>query len=81
MRFATKTVLLTLALTLALNGVAFAGDNGQGWFGEHTDKTVTYFGLGLVLLFPLIALIGSFVQGRLERRAQARQDAILKTGN
>lgn len=80
MRFAAKTILLALALSLALSSVAFAGDNGQGWFGEHTDKTVTFFGLGLVILFPLIALIGSFVQGRLERRAQERKDAIFKTG-
>lgn len=80
MRFAARTILLTIALTIALSSVAFAGDNGQGWYGEHTDKTVTFFGLGLVILFPLVALIGSFVQGRLERRAQERKDAIFKTG-
>ncbi|MDX6643730.1 MAG: hypothetical protein QOD76_1692, partial [Solirubrobacteraceae bacterium] len=32
------TALLTLAL---LAPVAMAGDEGQGWYGEATDKVVT----------------------------------------
>lgn len=80
MRSAIKTFALALALTLTLSANAFAGDNGMGWIGEADDKTVTFFGLGLVILFPLVALIGSFIQGRLERRAQERKDAIFKSG-
>jgi hypothetical protein len=80
MRSAIKTLVLTLALTLALAANAFAGNNGQGWIGEADDKTVTMFGFGLIILFPLIALIGSSIQGRLERRAQERKDAIFKSG-
>lgn len=80
MRSAIKTLALSLALTLAVAANAFAGDNGQGWIGEADDKTITIFGLGLVILFPLIALIGSSIQGRLERRAQERKDAIFKSG-
>lgn len=85
MRSTIKTIVFrvlptTLALVLALAGTAFAGDNGQGWIGEASDKTVTFFGLGLVILFPLIALIGSFIQGRLERRADERKNAIFKSG-
>jgi hypothetical protein len=80
MRRAVTTFTLSLALTLALATNAFAGDNGMGWIGEADDKTVTFFGLGLVILFPLVALIGSFIQGRLERRAQERKDAIFRSG-
>ncbi|MBI4898223.1 MAG: hypothetical protein HY827_07630 [Actinobacteria bacterium] len=79
MRRAITTFALSLALTLALAANAFAGDNGMGWIGEADDKTVTFFGLGLVILFPLVALVGSFIQGRLERRAQARKDAIFRS--
>lgn len=80
MRSAIKTLALSLALTLCLAANAFAGDNGQGWIGEADDKTVTMFGFGLIILFPLIALIGSFIQGRLERRAEERKSAIFKSG-
>jgi hypothetical protein len=78
MRNVLKTVLLTLAIMSAMTATAFAGDNGQGWYGEIDDKIVTWFGLGLVILFPLVALIGSFIQGRLERRADERKSAIFK---
>ena len=80
MRSVIKTLCLTVALTLALAANAYAGDNGMGWIGEADDKIVTFFGLGLVILFPLVALIGSYIQGRLERRADERKNAIFKSG-
>lgn len=80
MRSVIKTLALSLALTFALAAPAFAGDNGMGWIGEADDKIVTFFGLGLVILFPLVALIGSFIQGRLERRTDERKQAIFKSG-
>jgi hypothetical protein len=80
MRNATKILTLALAITMAMTATAFAGDNGQGWYGDIDDKVVTFFGLGLVLIFPLVAAIGSFIQGRLQRRADERKDAIFKHG-
>ena len=78
MRNVSKTLFLALAIAMAMTSTAFAGDNGQGWYGEIDDKIVTFFGLGLVILFPLVAAIGSFIQGRLERRADERKSAIFK---
>ncbi|MGK2878841.1 MAG: hypothetical protein ACSLFF_09765 [Solirubrobacterales bacterium] len=78
MKKAAHTALLTLAILMALTATAHAGDAGQGWYGEINDKIVTFFGLGLVILFPLIAGIGSYIQGRLERRADERKSAIFK---
>lgn len=75
---AAKITLLTFAVFLMLTATALAGDNGQGWIGEEDDKTVTFFGLAIIILFPLIAGIGSFIQGRLERRADERKSAIFK---
>lgn len=80
MRSLIKTIALSIALTLALSANAFAGDNGMGWIGEANDKIVTFFGLGLIILFPLVAWIGSAIQGRLERRADERKAAIFKSG-
>ena len=73
-----KTFALTCFLTLALAADALAKSNGQGWYGEADDKVVTAFGLGLVVLFPLIVVIGSIIQGRLEKSADERKQNIFK---
>lgn len=78
MKKAAQTALLTIAILMAMTATAFAGDAGQGWYGEVNDKIITFFGLGLVILFPLVAAIGSFIQGRLERRSDERKSAIFK---
>jgi membrane protein insertase Oxa1/YidC/SpoIIIJ len=78
MKKVAKTAMLTLAILAITSQAAFAGDNGQGWIGEASDKVVTFFGLGIVILFPLIAAIGTFIQSRLERRADERKSAIFK---
>lgn len=82
MRNARNKLLTVLSLAvfslLTLVQTAFAGDNGAGILGEHDDLLVTFFGLGLVILFPLIAGVASFIQGRLERRADERKSAIFK---
>lgn len=78
MKKAAQAALLTLVVFALTAQTALAGDNGQGWIGEANDKTVTFFGLGIIILFPLIAAIGTFIQGRLERRAEERKSAIFK---
>lgn len=72
------TCALTLFLSMALASTALAGDGGQGWYGPANDKVVTFFGLGLVVLFPLIALIGTLIQSRLEKNADERKKKIFK---
>jgi hypothetical protein len=78
MKKAAHTALLTFAILMAFTATAFAGDNGQGWYGDIDDKIVTFFGLGLVILFPLIAGIGSYIQGKLQQRSEERKSAIFK---
>jgi hypothetical protein len=78
MKKAAQTALLTFAILMALTATAFAGDNGQGWYGDIDDKIVTFFGLGLVILFPLVAGIGSYIQGKLQQRTEERKSAIFK---
>ena len=80
MRTTLKSLLLAAAVLALAAPAAFAGDNGQGLYGEVNDKVVTFFGLGLVVFFPLLALVLSFIQGRLQQRADERKDAIFKSG-
>lgn len=66
-------VLCTVSLTMALTApAALAGDEGQGLWGETNDKVVTFAGFILIAFFPLFVATMSFIQGRLEKRKDAR---------
>ncbi len=71
---ATFAVLVSLALAAP----AFAGDNGEGLIGETDDKIVTFFGLGLVVFFTLVTIVGSTIQALLERRKEQRKATELR---
>ena len=69
---------LTAALLLVLASPALAHDNGEGLAGETDDKLVTFFSLGVVLFFTLVAIIGTLIQQALERRKYRRKAARLR---
>jgi hypothetical protein len=60
-------------LPLVIAASAFAADNGQGLYGETDDKVITFFALGLVVGFALLATLLSILQGLLERRKEERK--------
>ena len=70
--------LLTTLLVLVLAAPAWAHDNGEGLLGETDDKVVTFFGLGVCVFFFLVVCLGSWLQGVLERRKEARKAAELR---
>jgi Kef-type K+ transport system membrane component KefB len=72
---APLTILVMLLLTAA---PALAGDNGEGLVGETDDKIITFFALGLVVFFTLVVILGSAIQGRLEKRKNARKATELR---
>jgi preprotein translocase subunit SecG len=68
--------LLAAALVLAMTApVALAHNDGRGFYGATNDKVVTNAGFILILFFPLLALVLSLVQWRLDRRKEARKAA------
>jgi hypothetical protein len=67
--------LLTFALTAA---PAVASDNGEGLVGETDDKIITFFSLGLIVFFVLLVILGSLIQGRLEKRKEERKATELR---
>jgi hypothetical protein len=69
---ALKTSLLTTCLLLVVVPAALAHDGGEGWWGETNDKVITNAGFVLIAAFPLIIVIASLIQGRLEKRKDAR---------
>jgi hypothetical protein len=68
------TAILTVS-SLALATSAFASDNGEGLYGETNDKVVSIFGLGLVVFFTAVVVIGSLIQGALDRRKEEKKAA------
>jgi preprotein translocase subunit SecG len=80
MRRTLTTLLLTLALLATAVSMAFAEsdaghDGGEGWVGETDDKIVTNFGFILIAAFPVIILVASLIQGKLDKRKDARKKA------
>jgi hypothetical protein len=66
----------TAASVALLAPVALAvEDHGQGLYGETDDKVVTNAGFILIAAFPLLILILSLLQWRLEKRKEARKKA------
>jgi hypothetical protein len=69
-------VLAAWAVSLALLApVAFAGDEGEGLYGETNDKVVTNAGFILIAFFPLFIAVMSAIQWRLDKRKDARLSA------
>jgi nitrogen fixation/metabolism regulation signal transduction histidine kinase len=73
-----RLALVTFVLTLSLAAPALAGDNGEGLVGETDDRIITFFALGLVVFFTLVVIVGSALQGLLEKRKQERKAVELR---
>jgi nitrogen fixation/metabolism regulation signal transduction histidine kinase len=72
------TPLVFLAVWLIPAATAFAGDNGEGLYGETDDKVITFFCLGLVIFFTLFVILASWLQAVLDRRKEQRKAVELR---
>lgn len=78
MRRARFMIALTLwaATLLAFAPAALARDDGgQGFFGETTDTNITETMFVVIAFFPILILILTLIQTRLDKRKHARMDA------
>ena len=76
MRLLPPTLFLWLALAataVAQEHTEPAGDSGEGFAGETTDKVVTFFSLGVLIFFVLVVTLGTIAQILLERRKERRK--------
>ena len=81
MRRIATTLPLSIVSFLLLAAPALAAegnDNGEGLVGETNDKIITLFSLGVVLFFTLVVVLGSAIQGRLEKRKDRKKAARLR---
>lgn len=73
---ATLTTILVGLLLLAPS--ALAHDGGMGTYGEANDKVITNFGFAVIAFFPLIILLFSLLQWKLDKRKEQRKAAMKK---
>ena len=69
----TAAALLSALLLLLATAPAALAENGEGWAGSTTDKTVTFFCFGVIAFFAVLVIVASLIQGRLERRKERRR--------
>jgi hypothetical protein len=72
------TPILVLAAWLIPAATAFAGDNGEGLWGETDDKIITFFSLGVVIFFAVFVIVASWIQAALDRRKEQRKAVELR---
>lgn len=71
-RIASALTAFTVTL-LALAPAALArGYGGEGFYGETSDKTITYAMYLVIIFFPTVITILSLLQWRLDRRKHAK---------
>jgi hypothetical protein len=70
--------ILVLAAWLVPAASAYAGDNGEGLWGETDDRIITFFSLGLVIFFTVFVIVASWAQSALDRRKQQRKAVELR---
>jgi len=68
------TVVAVTLLQTAPSALARA-DGGQGFYGETTDKSITNVMFITIAFFPVLILVLSVIQSRLDKRKHARIDA------
>ena len=72
-------LLALTALALALSAPAALAaeghDAGEGWWGETSDKIVTNAGFIIIAAFPVLIMVLSVTQHRLDKRKDARKRA------
>jgi uncharacterized membrane protein YidH (DUF202 family) len=74
-RFMTALLVFSVALLTFAPAALARDDGGEGWFGETTDKNITNVMFAVIAFFPIVIVILSLVQWRLEKRKHARHDA------
>src|SRR4051794_39733856 len=80
MRRLTTTLLTSLALLAVLAPSALAQASGEGTYGPADDKVVTNAGFIVIGGIPLIILLISLLQARLERRQDRKKKAVKAAG-
>ena len=76
MRFLAPIIVLAGWLIPAAS--AYAGDNGDGLYGETDDRIITFTCLGLIVGFSVLVTLLTVLQNALEKRKEQRKAVELR---
>jgi len=76
MRRLAGCLVIWIALALVIAPAALAQNSGEGLYGPADDKVVTAAGFILIAFFPLLVLVLSLIQWRLDKRKEAHKAAV-----
>jgi uncharacterized membrane protein len=74
-RFIAALASFGLVLLASAPAALAKSYGGEGWYGETSDKTITYAMYLVIIFFPTIIILFSVLQWRLEKRKVARMRA------
>lgn len=74
-RLIATLVPLALIASLVLAPAASAFNDGRGFYGATTDKTIVDTGFILIIFFPVFVFTMSMIQRHLDKRKEARKAA------
>jgi preprotein translocase subunit SecG len=74
------TALFVFTITLLTPSVALAegagvNGGGQGWYGETSDKVITNAMFLVIIFFPMLILVLTLIQSRLDKRKHLKMEA------
>jgi hypothetical protein len=69
----TAAALLSIFALMLVAAPAALAENGEGWAGKTSDKTVTFFCFGVMAFFVVLVIVASLIQGKLEKRKERRR--------
>jgi len=81
MKRLTVTLSVAAAVLLLSAPLAQATLTGEGLYGETNDRVITYAAFIVIAFFPLFIFVMSLIQGRLDKRKEARKAATKAQGS
>ncbi len=81
-----RTRIMTFLLVFSVTLLTFApaalaqseSGGGQGWYGETNDKVITNAMFIVIAFFPVVIIVFSLIQWRLDKRKHAKMDAATR---
>jgi hypothetical protein len=74
-RFISALAVSIVTLLVLAPAALAQGTGGQGWYGETNDKVITNAMFLTIIFFPVLILVLSLIQWRLEKRKHLKMDA------
>jgi len=74
-RIVTALVVFGATLLVLAPDALARAYGGEGWYGETSDKTITYAMYLVIIFFPMVIVVLSVIQWRLDKRKHARLSA------